>query len=502
MGPNARATNRRGHVLGSLTGCAALVLAMSLCFGNGLAGAATNGDAQSDEQVLIALANKRWTGDLDGMLERGFIRVLTTYNPLLFHFDGADQRGIVYESTKQLEKDLNKKRSRKLPPIRIMIIPVARDELLSGLMEGRGDVVAANLTVTPTRQKLVQFSDPLYRNVSELVITSAAAPKPTSFDDVAEFELHVRRSSSYFEHLVALNRDRKAAGRKPIPIVEADENLEDYDLLELVNAGMIPAVIVDSHKAKLWAQFFDGIRVNDDLAVHRGGNIAWAARKGSPKLLAALNRFAKEARKGTLLGNLILKRHFGSTKRVKNALSDDGMRRYQETVDLIMRYAAAYQFDWLMVMAQAYQESGLDQSKVSHAGAIGIMQVMPKTAADRNVAIPDIHKVEQNVHAGVKYLRFVRRRYFTDDAVAPVDQILFAFAAYNAGPRAIARARKRAAKLGFDPNRWFGHVEVAAAKVISREPVIYVRNIYKYYVTYKLQLERQAKRAAARKSQQ
>ncbi len=114
------------------------------------------------------------------------------------------------------------------------------------------------------------------------------------------------------------------------------------------------------------------------------------------------------------------------------------------------------------------------------------MQVMPKTAADPVVGIADIKVEKQNIHAGVKYLRFVRDRYFSQPEISPLDQVLFSFAAYNAGPRGITRARKRAEKMGFDRNIWFGHVEVAAAATISREPVIYVRNIFKYYTAYKL----------------
>jgi membrane-bound lytic murein transglycosylase MltF len=137
-------------------------------------------------------------------------------------------------------------------------------------------------------------------------------------------------------------------------------------------------------------------------------------------------------------------------------------------------------------MAQAYQESGLDQSKRSPEGAIGVMQILPATAADRNVAIDDIHLLEPNIHAGVKYLRFLRDRYFDEPGIADLDRLLFAFAAYNAGPRNVARARTRATRSGFDPDIWFNNVEIAAGRAISREPVTYVRNIYKYYVAYRL----------------
>ena len=223
-------------------------------------------------------------------------------------------------------------------------------------------------------------------------------------------------------------------------------------------------------------------------------------RKDTPKLLEAVNALVKEVRKGTLLGNVLIKRYYGSRKWIDNVFSDEARERYRETVDVIKRYAQMYDFDWLMITAQGYQESKLDQSKRSHSGAVGVMQVLPTTAADPNIGIPDIEDTEQNVHAGVKYLRFLRQRYFRSEEIGPLDRVLFSFAAYNAGPANIRKARSRAAEMGFDPNRWFGHVEVAAARTISREPVVYVRNIYKYYIAYKQLEERRAARAAARKS--
>jgi membrane-bound lytic murein transglycosylase MltF len=459
-----------------------------------------SGDAQSpdDKAALIEHANEPWTGDLDGMVERGFIRVLTTYSPLLFSYDDIGQRGLAVDVARLFEERLNKSHGKKGRPVDVVLIPVARDKLFTGLREGRGDIAAANLTITPVRQALVDFSNPTYPDVSELVVTGPGAPEITSLDDLHSTGVRVRRSSSYAEHLSALNDVRKKVGKPEIPIHYADEHLEDYDLLEMVNAGIVPAIIVDSHKAALWAQVFDDIKVHQGLAVHSGGNIAWAVRKRNPKLLAAINGFVKEHRKGTLLGNILFERYLGSTKWIDNVLSGKARERYRETVDVIKRYAGEYDFDWIKIAAQGYQESKLDQSKRSRAGAVGIMQVLPSTAADPNVGIPDIDKAEQNVHAGVKYLRFLRNRYFSAVDIKPLDRVLFSFAAYNAGPRKISRARKKAAAMGFDPNQWFGHVEVAAAKTISREPVVYVRNIYKYYVAYRRLDEIQQAREAAK----
>ena len=439
---------------------------------------------EPDEDLLLAHALETWTGDLDGMLDRGFVRVLTVHNPIFFTYDGVEQKGLVVDVARAFETHLLKLTKRKAGSFDVVIIPVARDDLLPFLLAGKGDLVDANLTITTAREGLVAFSDPTYPQVDELVVTGPAAPPLETLDDLADTEVHLRPSSSYFEHLSALNRGRSRAGQAEIPVVSADERLEDYDLLEMVNAGLIPAIIVDSHKAALWAQVFQDITVREDLAVHRGGQIAWAFRKDSPKLREAVNSFVKTARKGTLLGNILLDRYLRNPQWIDNVRTGRAWERYEETVGLIREYAARYEFDWLMITAQGYQESKLDQSKRSHAGAVGVMQVLPSTAADPKIDIQDIELTGPNIHAGVKYLRFVKDRYFDDPAIAPLDQMLFAFAAYNAGPRAIARARRKAERMGLDPNRWFGNVEVAAARTISREPVVYVRNIYKYYVAY------------------
>ena len=446
------------------------------------------------EDALVAALAEPWTGDLDGIVARGYLRFGVAYNPILFSYDGPHQQGLSVDLAAEFEKHLRQTLGKKAKTLTVALTPLPRESMLDALIEGRVDVLAANLTVTPERAARVDFGDPIYTGVAEIVVAGPAAPAIESFDDLAATEVHVRRSSSYFEHFTALNARRVAEGTAPIPVVEADENLEDNDLIELVDVGVIPAVIVDSHKAELWAKIFEHVTLRPDLAVNEGGEIAWAIRKDSPQLMATVNGFMDQARKGTMLGNILFQRYFADPDRVKNALAPGEDAKLAETIELIRNHAATYDFDALLVAAQGYQELGLDQSKRSPAGAVGIMQIMPATARDPNVAIPDIHIAERNVEAGIKYLRFLRDRYFSDPGLSPLDRTLFSFAAYNAGPSNIEKARRRAEKTGLDPNIWFGAVELAAARVISREPVVYVRNILKYYVSYRLFQERRAAR--------
>ena len=453
--------------------------------------------AAADEQdEILEHANQPWRGDLDAMTERGFLRILTVHNPLFFSFDGARQTGMVAELGKLFENHLAEEIGRVRSPT-VVLIPVGRDELIPGLVEGRGDLVMGNLTITPDRQKLIDFGPPVHPNVDELVITGPAAKNIASLDDLVEIGLYVRRASSYFEHLQALNAEREAQGKQPIPITEADENLEDYDLLDMVNAGVLEAIVVDSHKAAFWEQVFDNIEVHHDISVHSGNRIAWAIRKDSPGLMKSIAAFSETVRKGSLLGNILRKRYLGNTGWLNNALAGEDRKRYEETIEIIKQYADRYEFDWLIIAAQAYQESRFDQNKRSSAGAVGVMQLLPTTAADKAVGIPDISTVGNNVHAGVKYLHWLRETYYSDATIAPLDRVLFSFAAYNAGPGNMRRARKRAGRLGFDPNRWFGNVEIGMYRAVSGEPASYVRNIYKYYVTYQgFERSRQAREKA------
>jgi membrane-bound lytic murein transglycosylase MltF len=308
--------------------------------------------------------------------------------------------------------------------------------------------------------------------------------------------IYLRPSTSFYEQLTALNAKREAAGKPAFTVVDADENLTDDDLIEMVGAGIIPATIADEPVARLFAQVFPNVRVREDLVLASDQHIAWAMRKDSPKLKALVDAYVAEARKGTLLGNILLTKYLKSAEWAKNALAADDRERFKDVADLLKTYAGKYDFDWLMLAAQGYQEPRLDQSKRSRVGAIGVMQVMPSTAKDPNVGIADIESLEPNIHASVKYLRFLRNRYFSDAALSDLDQTLFSFAAYNAGPGNVAKARKRAAKLGLDPDVWLDNVEIAMAQAVSREPMVYVRNIYKYFVAYELFTEGKAGRVA------
>jgi len=266
----------------------------------------------------------------------------------------------------------------------------------------------------------------------------------------------------------------------------------------MVNAGIVDATVIDSYLATFWQQVFTNLRPHPELILRARSEIAWAIRKNSPKLKSTLDAFVAKNRVGTQMGNIILRRYLQNTKWARNATSAADMKRFEEVSKYFKKYAAEYKFEWLLLVAQGYQESGLDQSIRSPVGAIGVMQVMPTTARDRNVNIHDIDKIESNIHAGTKYMRFLVDQYFDEPGIDTVNRHLFAFAAYNGGPNRIARLRREAKARGLDPDKWFNNVELLAAEQIGRETVQYVSNIFKYYVAYKLVLERAEQRKDAK----
>jgi membrane-bound lytic murein transglycosylase MltF len=431
-----------------------------------------------------------WVGDLDGMAERDAIRVLVISGSPQFFYSQGKPRGMVLELLGRFEKRINQKLGRGLHAVEVIPMPVSRDRLIPALLSGQADLIAADLTKTEIRSALVDFSQPLIHDVDEVLIFGPTSPASVeSLDDLAGETIYVRASSSYYEHLVSLNAEFAERGLEPIRIDLANELLRTQDILEMVHAGLISATVVDRYKADYWTKIFPNLDVRSDLVVNQGGDIAWVFRKQSPLLAEAVNEFVRDNRKGTLIGNILIKRYLENIHRVRNATSEADIARLRPMLELFRAAAEIVDLDPLMLVAQAYQESELDHDKRSRAGAVGIMQVKPSTAADKNVGIHDISAPADNIRAGAIYMRFLMDRYFSDEDMNDVQRWLFALAAYNAGPARIQRIRRQAAAEGHDPNLWLENVELVAARNLGRETVRYVRNIFKYYVAYRMTWE-------------
>jgi len=445
---------------------------------------------------LPNLAKKDWTGDLDGMIKRRMIRVLIPYSKTFYFVDRGTQHGATYEAFRLFEDDLNKKLKKENLRVNVFFVPTARDKLIPYLQAGRGDIAAGNLTITPERLKQVDFSERTGRNVSEIVVTGPGVEPIATAQDLSGKEVYVRQSSSFFESLKELSAELEKADKAPVKVRFAPENLETEDILEMVNAGLVRITVVDNHLAEFWSKILPKLTLNRGATVRTGGEIAWMIRKDSPQLKAELNEFLARYPEGSSTRNILLQKYLQNTKFAREATSKEEIAKFESTIDFFRKYGDQYEMDYLLMMAQGYQESQLNQQVKSPVGAIGVMQVMPDTG--KKLEVGDIRQTEANVHAGVKYIRFMMNQYYANEAMDKLNEGLFTFAAYNAGPRRIAELRKEAATRGLDPNIWFNNVEVIASEKIGRETVQYISNIYKYYLAYQMIEEQRAEREKAK----
>lgn len=423
-----------------------------------------------------------WKGDLPELLKNKHpIRVLVSYNRTNYFLVNGAMRGLEYDLMTAFGKHLEK--THKKNHVRMVFVTVPFEDLIPALLEGRGDIAAAGLTVTAGRKAKITFSAPYRTGINEIVVGSRRAAPIRKIEDLAGKTVHVLAGSSYATHLAATSETLKRRGMKPIRIMKMSAHLVTEDLLEMAERGMINYTMADSHLGEIWQSALPGIQLFTDVPIHSGGDMAWAVRPGSKHLLESLNTFASTVRTGTLMGNMVFKRYFVNPQWVKDPDAHQEPKKLQELKDVFQKYGREYDFDWLKLAALAFQESRLNMKTKSNKGAVGIMQIKPSTAADSNVGIDDITTLDGNVHAGTKYLRYLRDNFFTD---APKEaQVDFALAAYNAGPFRIKKLRKTAEAMGLDPNIWFGNVEWAAYRDIGPETPTYVANVQMYYAAYK-----------------
>ena len=479
------------------------IVALMLVFSLFLAGL-TYGQTQKQSaspppkkvETLADVTKQKFTGDFDEMIQRRLIRVLVTYSKTHYFVDRGTQRGLTYEAFRLFEDDLNKKLKKKHILVHVVFIPVARDELIPALLEGRADIAAANLTITPARLKLVDFTNPSSKDVSEIVVTGPGSEPISTVEDLSGKEVYVRKSSSYYESIQKLNVDLEKKDKAPVKVRIAPEELETEDILEMVNSGLVKITISDNHIAEFWKQILKKIVIDPEVSVRTGGEIGWMIRKNSPQLKGELNAFLARYPGGSKTRNILLQKYLKNTKFAKSATSKEEIAKFEAMVEFFRKYGDKYELDYLLMIAQGYQESRLDQSARNPSGAVGVMQVLPSTGKDMNVG--DITKLEPNIHAGVKYIRFMMNQFYANEPMDPLNKGLITFASYNAGPGRISQLRKEAAKRGLDPNKWFNNVEVVAAEKVGRETVQYVSNIYKYYLAYKMVMEQHEEREKAK----
>jgi membrane-bound lytic murein transglycosylase MltF len=230
-------------------------------------------------------------GDFDAMLERRVVRVLVPYSRTLYFNDKGRQRGLTADALRDFEVFLNKKYPMKVEPFVVVAIPTTREHLLTGVLEGRGDIAAGNLTITPERSAKVAFSKAVMPGSGEIVVTGPRSPKLAVLDDLGGHEVHVRESSSYYSSLTALNKRLIAEGKPGVHIARVPEALEDEDLMDMVAAGLLQLTVVDGWKAEIWGKMQKRLKPRADLALTSEQEVGWAFRPGSPQLAATIGEF-------------------------------------------------------------------------------------------------------------------------------------------------------------------------------------------------------------------
>jgi len=492
--PVLRMTRTIRLAAASLVTIAAVALGASLQAAQAAEQAKTDGAATNEARGL-ELTTKVWKGDFDGMLERRAIRFYVPYSRSLYYVDKGRERGISAYLIRDFERWVNQKYTKQLGkrPLTVFVIAATRDKLRADLLDGYADVAVGNIKVLDELLQDVDFVAPDETATStEILATGPASPPIESIDDLAGKTVHVRKVSSYYLSLTALNDRFKKQGKQEIKITLVPDALEDEDMLEMLNVGLLQAIVVDDWKAKAWAQVLPKVKVNEQVVLRPKTKVGWAIRKESPKLAAVLNEYYAQFAKLGTVGTRVRRDYTSKVKAFRNATASADQKRFETLIAYFRKYGDRYNFDPLMLAAQGYQESQLDQSAKSHVGAIGVMQIMPATGSELKVG--DIGQAEPNIHAGAKYMDQLMTKYFSDAKFDEQNRALFAFASYNAGPGNISRMRKEAAKRGLDPDQWFNNVEIVTAEKIGIETTTYVRNIFKYYAAYRLTADAMASR--------
>ena len=451
-----------------------------------------NESAGSDQGTFVLPTGfGRRTGDLDEMMKNRAIRALVIVNPISFFYQQGRPQGIQYEALQEFEKFVNQREKTGKLPVEVVFLPMRPDQLESALTQGLGDIIAYGIVITPEREQRVAFSVPIQKNVSQIVVTGPALASVSSFDDMGGKAIYVNPLTTYYDNLKKVSDAQQKAGKPALDIRAADKNLDDDDLIEMVNAGLIPATVARKDRADLWSQVLPNLKPHRELVVASSVDLALVMRKNNPQFKQVVDDFVENHAAGTSFGNTLLRRYLQNTKWIKDSTSEEELQKFNGYVQYFKKYADEYNFDYLMLAAQGYQESLLDQNKRSRVGAVGVMQVIPKLAAANPINLSSVNDADGNIHAGVKMMRNIADTYFNDPGIDPLNKTLFTFASYNAGPNRIERLRNKAKDDGLDPNKWFGNVELEVAKNVGQETVTYVGNIYKYYVAYKLTVDQQ-----------
>ena len=447
--------------------------------------AADGEDAAPEGIVSRASCRPDHARTLQEIVQSGYLRVLTRNNDTSFFIYRGHRMGFDYELGKKVAQRLG---------IRVdMIVTQGWSEMVPALLRGEGDVIAAEVTVTPERRQQVLFAEPWGRT-REVVVWRTGLPRVDSAEDLSGREVTVRPSSTYHATLLALNQRLAAAGKPPVAIRPAPEDWETDTLLEAVSRGELDRTLADDLLATVHTASFENLSVGPAVSEER--ELAWAVRPGDAQLKQVIDQVFRELRKKPDF-NLLRRKYFEAERTLKKERGDELYASETGTLSpydaLVRKHAQAQGFDWRLVTAQIYQESRFDPTRRSWVGATGLFQIMPATAS--GLGIEDPTDPEQSIRGGLKYMRQLCEHY--QGVPDPIERYRFALAAYNSGFGHVDDARRLAGAAGKDVGRW-REVAPFLLKLSDRryaqkarfgfcrgsEPVEYVRHIDERYTGY------------------
>lgn len=426
-----------------------------------------------------------WAGSYDDMLRQRRVRLAVEYDRTLYFSNAGRPYGLAIEIARDLSKWLSSRHADKLQhqSLNVQIVPVPKGDTLLALSNDQADIALGQFHIehlenAPT-DLIIKSSAILLK---EILVTGKDDRFTHQISSLDGLEVRAAYPESFYSGLKHWNNHLLAEGKSPIKLLTWPQGLEDEDMLQMVNAGLINAIFISDWKAVLWQSVLPNIMVHRDITFQNAGTIGWALNKSNADLAIDIESFVQEWVANDGMRSFRTDSFKSKLRALKNPTNEPDWSRFEKLWPIFEKYGKQFNLDPFMLAALGYQETGLIPVQTGMGGAVGVMQLMPSTGSSMGVG--DIHQVDANIHAAAKLMDVMLKQYFSDADFTTQNRTLFAIASYNAGPNAIAGLRKFAKNQGFNPDAWLGNVEIVAAEKLGVNVMTYVRNVFKYFVIY------------------
>lgn len=417
--------------------------------------------------------------DLAEIRRSGVLRVLVNQSRNSSGEIKGEAIGVEYLRLRAFEQYLN--RNAKGPAVVLKLVPKAKDQLLGALQRGEGDLVAPGELMSATATSRIRGSGPVVDQVPMILVSRTGGPRYRSYEQLSGRSLALAAGSAAGPALEQVNQALIRAGRAPIAIEWVDPTLAVEDVLEMVQAGIYTATVVEQPIAERWGKVLPKLRLERGLVLGKPAEMRWYVRNEAGMLHATVERFLREYRAPDDQDAAFV-RVYRRLYRVQYPLDRLGRKRLEKVRPTLQKFALQQDIDWLNLAALAFKESTLNPTARGAAGAVGLMQVTPKTA--RSMGVSDIAKLDNNVLASARYLTNLRRSFFASPRLNERERMAFILAAYNLGPQRVQSMRAEARRRGLNPDQWFFQVERVAMATVGMGVVSYVSAVNKYFLAY------------------